>query len=290
MIDKTYALLCVVAGAALWSARADADTEPDEEAPPNLVVAASADGVDRLTLPNGQALLDAFVGVNLASGAVGKPFSLSPDLWYGATDDVTVGLVHSGLGTSGFIGKADTSLCLAGESNGCGKVYPNVGVDVRYKLTTGGFALAANGGLYILAFDPFQLAIKLGIAGRWHSGKLAIELTPNVFLGLTNRSPAPMMVGMMMVTAPANQEVLNLPVTALYSLVPKLLLAVQTGAVLPLENLGDGFAIPLSIGSLLQATDSFSLSVAFSLPFLASGGTQSGFDARTLTIGGAYAF
>jgi hypothetical protein len=218
-----------------------------------------------------------------------KPFSLSPDLWYGATDDITVGLVHSGLGASGFIGGVGDALCLTGTSGGCGKLYPGVGLDVRYKLTTGDLAWAADGGLYARALDPFQLAIKLGIAGRWHSGQLAVELLPNLFLGLTNRSPAAMMVGTMTVAAATNQEVLSVPVTGLYSLTPQLALALQLGVVLPIENLGDGYAIPLSIGGHYQATESLNLNLAISLPRLVAK-APSGFDARTLTLGGTYAF
>jgi hypothetical protein len=292
MFDKPFTLVCVVLGAMLWAARTDAapDTDVDTEAPPVPVAPPVAEGVDQLTLPRGGLLLEAFLEMNLASGAVGKPFSLSPDLWYGATDELTVGLVHSGVGASGFIGAAGNALCLTGTSGGCAKVYPGVGLDVRYKLPTkaGGFVWAADGGLYALAVDPFQLALKLGIAGRWHAGSLAVELAPNLLLGLTNRSPPAPAMGM--VATPPNQEVLNIPVTGLYSVTPSIALAVQLGFVLPLENLGDAFAIPLSIGGHVQATDAITLNLAFSLPFLVAGGALSGFDARTLTIGGAYAF
>jgi len=289
MLYKTLTLVGVVLCATLATARAD--TVPDPEATPPPAAAAPAGGADQLTLPRGQLLLDAFAEINLSSGAVFKPFSLSPDLWYGATDDITVGLVHSGLGASGFIGAAGDALCLTGTSGNCGKLYPGVGLDVRYKLKTGDLAWAADGGLYARALDPFQLAIKLGIAGRWHSSQLAVELLPNLFLGLTNRSPAtPAVVpGMMAVAVVTNQEVLSVPVTGLYSLTPQLALALQLGVVLPLENLGDGYAIPLSIGGHYQATENLSLNLAFSLPRLVAK-APSGFDVRTLTLGGTYAF
>jgi len=78
-------------------------------------------------------------------------------------------------------------------------------------------------------------------------------------------------------------------VTGLYSLTPQLALALQLGVVLPLENLGDGYAIPLSIGGHYQATESLNLNLAISLPRLVAK-APSGFDARTLTLGGTYAF
>ncbi len=289
MLYKTLSLVGIVLSARLATARADTDT--DSEATPPPAAAAPAGGADQLTLPRGQLLLDAFAEINLSSGGVFKPFSLSPDLWYGATDDITVGLVHSGLGASGFIGAAGDALCLTGTGGGCGHLYPGLGLDVRYKLKTGDLAWAVDGGLYARELDPFQLAIKLGIAGRWHSGQLAVEFLPNLFLGLTNRSPAApaVMPGMMAVAVATNQEVLSVPVTGLYSLTPQIALALQLGVVLPLENLGDGYAIPLSIGGHYQATENLNLNLAFSLPRLVAK-APSGFDARTLTLGGTYAF
>lgn len=281
MLAKTSTCISVVLGATLAAAPARAQ-EPEPEA---AATASATTGTDQLTLPRSRLLLDAFVGINLSSGAAFKPLSLSPDIWYGATDDITVGLIHSGVGQTGFLGAVGTSLCLTGSSNGCSDVYRGVGVDVRYKLKTGAFAWAAGGGLYVRAFDPFQLAIKLGAIGRWTSGKMAVELAPNLFFGLTNRAPDVMVVG-----ATGNEETLNLPVTGLYALTPKASVAVQTGVQLPLQNTGDTYAIPLSIGGHFLATPDLSVNLAFSLPKLVGGGEGTGFDARVLTLGGTYAF
>jgi hypothetical protein len=281
MIDKTLALTGFVLCTTLATAHADPDPETTPPATP-----AMAEGADQLTLPRGRLLLDAFVEINLSTDLVFKPFSISPDVWYGATDDITVGLVHSSVGTSGFIGGVGDSLCLAGSSNGCGDVYSNVGLAARYKLKTGPLAWAADGGLFIRHFDPFQLAIKLGIVGRWSSGKLAVELAPNLFFGLTNRTPD----AMAMVVVAGNQEVLNLPVTALYTVAPKIAVAVQLGLQLPFQNTGDTYAVPLSIGAHYHVNESLGANLAFSLPRLVGGGDGTGFDGRTLTLGGTYAF
>lgn len=283
MFDKTSTLLSValVTLATTRDARAQ---DPDVEAEPT--VAASTAGADQLTLPRSRLLVDAFVEMSLSSGAAFKPFSLSPDLWYGATDDITIGLVHSGVGATGFIGTAGDALCLAGSANLCPDVYPGFGVDARYKLKTGTFPWAVGGGLYVRHFDPFQLAIKLGAVGRWTSGKIAVELAPNLFFGLTNRAPeaAPMVV------VASNQEVLNFPLTALYGVTPKVSVALQTGVMLPFQNAGDSYAIPLSIGGHFRATADLSVNLAFSLPKLVGGGATTGFDVRSLTLGGTYAF
>ena len=278
MPDKISAFMGVVVGAVLATssiARADAD--------------ANAEGQDQLTLPRGRLLLDALVEINLSSGGAFKPFSITPDLWYGATDELTVGLVHSSLAASGFIGGVGDALCLSGSGSGCPDLYPGFGIDGRYRLKEPafGFTLALDGGLFIRHIDPFQLAIKLGAAGRWHDGKAAVELSPNLFFGLTNRTPT---AAAGAVAVASNQEILDLPVTGMYTVAPKIVVAAQTGLVLPFEQTGDTYAVPLSIGGLYQVDDSLNLNLAFSLPALIGGGKTTGFDARTLTLGGTYAF
>ena len=287
MLEKTTALVCAVLGATLSIARADTDPTESGATPPS---AASADGPDRLTLPKGRAVLDAYLGINLSKGEAGKPITLSPDIWYGVSDELTVGLVHSGVGTTGFIGSLGSvygaaSLCLTGKDNGCADVYRTAGLEGRYKLSFGGkdLSLAANGGLFVGSFsDPFVLDLKAGLLGRWHKDKLAVEFSPNVFIALTNRS-----VG----NVNYNRDFLNIPVTGLYNVMPKLDIALQLGVSLPFEDAGTFYSIPLSIGAHYAVNESLSVTGAFSLTALAGGdNVATGADGRTLVIGGTYAF
>ena len=285
MLDKTSTFVCVVLCGVLSSTTAAADQEPETEAV--STPAASAEGAEQLTLPRGRLLLDAYFEASLVSGGEFQPFAISPDLWYGATDKITVGFVHSAVGASGFIGGATTSLCLTGETGGCAALYPGFGIDARYQLKTGSFAWAADGGLYIRHFDPFQLALKIGAVGRWHSGKMALELLPNVFFGLTGRDAAT--VGT--VSIAGNQEVFDLPLTFLYALTPRVAVALQSGIMLPFQNAGDFYAIPVSLGAHFHVNDSLNVNLAFTLTALAGGNLQpTGFDGRSLTLGGTYAF
>jgi hypothetical protein len=284
MFDKTSTFVCVVLGATLVSLPASAQSVTEPE------VASSSPGGPAgdasVTLPKGRALLDAYLGFNLVSGAEAKPISLSPDVWYGVTDDLTVGLVHSAVGGSGFMGFVGTSLCLTGTDNGCAKLYDNFGVDARYKLKTGNLAYAADGGLYVLSFDPdFRLAVKLGLVARWQQDKIAVEVSPNLFIGATGRT-----IGEGATEVTVNGETLNLPITGLYAVTPKISAALQLGAVLPFENTGDTYRIPLSIGGFFQVNESINVNLAFSLLAVAGGGSATGFDNRTLTLGGTYAF
>jgi hypothetical protein len=183
MVLREMQLRLILVACALGAAPAIASA--DGPAP-----AGDGGGTDQLTLPKGRLLLSAFVEVGLNNGAAFKPISISPDIWYGATDEITVGLVHSGVGRTGFIGAAGDALCLTGTSNGCAKLYNELSADVRYKLAFGGptMAWAADVALTFASLSPSALAAKAGAVGRVTiSPQLAVELEPALFFGLTNR-------------------------------------------------------------------------------------------------------
>lgn len=286
MLAKNTTIVGVVLGM-LFAARAHAQPDPDSETKPLDAAAASAggEGGEQLTLQKGRLVVNAYLGIGLSDGAAFKPISLSPDVWYGVTDDITAGLVHSAVGTTGFIGGVGESLCLTGSGSLCPDLYRNVGLEARYKLKMSSIAFAVDGGVYALQIqDPRLLDIKLGAVGRWHQGPLAIEASPSLFIGLTNRS-----VDVAGVSVTTNPDILYLPGTALYTLNPMITLAAQVGLVLPLENTGDAYAVPLSIGAFYRVTEQFNATAAFSLPRLIAA-SSGGIDARSLTLGGSYAF
>ena len=277
MLDKTSVFVCVVLGATLSIAHADTEPEADPGTAPRAASTPSGEGGDQLTLPKGRLLLNAFLEASLVSGSEFKPFSITPDLWYGVNDDLTVGLVHSGLGRNGFVGAAGDALCLSGTDGGCGKVYDRVGLDARYKLKTGPLSYAIDGGVYAQSLDPVAIAVKVGFSGRWHKDKLAVEFQPNVFIGVTERDGA------------GGTETLYIPITGLYSITPQIALALQTGGVVPFDNTGDTFRIPLSIGAHYTLNESLNLFLAFSFPAIVAG-TNGGTDLRSITLGATYAF
>jgi hypothetical protein len=301
MLAKTSLLAGVVIGATLFAGRARAQTETEPEAKPHAADAMGEGGEEQLTLPKGRLVLNAFFEINLSDSAAFKPFSISPDLWYGATDEITVGLVHSALGTTGFMGGIGTyglgngdGLCLSGSGDGgCADVYPGFGLEGRYKLKPAfGFTLAADGGLYVRHIsDPIELSIKIGALGRWHKDKLAVEINPSLLIGLTNRTQSET-AGGVTVDLTLNDDILFIPGTVLYTVAPQIDVMGQTGFFLPLEHTGDTYAIPLSVGASYHLNESVNLTLALSLPRLiaSSSGGQTGFDARVLTLGGNYAF
>src|SRR5690606_5212185 len=167
--------------------------------------------------------------------------SFAPDVWYGLTDELSLGLVHSASGTTGLFGGTGSSLCLTGDNNGCDGVYRNVGLAARYNLLDQDLALAVTGGLHARDFDPFQLALQVGVSGRWLAGPVALLFDPNLFVGITERDAG-------------NEEVLALPVAAMYDATDSLAVGLQTGVVLPFADVGNLWQLPLSLGARFALT------------------------------------
>jgi len=232
----------------------------------------------QLTLPGGKLFLDAFIEVSLSKDLAFKPVSLAPDIWYGISDDLTLGLVHSARGATGLWGSSGDGLCFVGKSRECPKVYNNVGVDARYHLfRKGGIALAADGGLYAMSLDPFMLSLKLGGIAHFGFGAFSLEVGPNIFVGITKRSAG-------------NKEELTIPVTFMYALPMRLGIGAQLGAWIPFRDT-NLYMFGASLGVQYFATDKLILDAVFSLPALAGGGAVAdGVDIRTFTLGVAYAF
>ncbi len=239
---------------------------------------------DQLTLPAHKLVINGFFEASLSKKQAFKPISISPDIWYGVTDDATVGLVHSSVGTTGFLGGVGDSLCLSGKSNNCAHPYPNVGADLRYRLMT---PISVDAGLFIRdTSDPFQLALKIGADARWRFNRLALEALPSLFFGLNNRSKG----------LSQNKDWLYLPITASYEVVDRFQVALQTGLALQFEKASENYSIPLAVAGRYQVTKELGLGLAFALPRLIAPSKKingieppHGFDVRTLILGGSYA-
>jgi hypothetical protein len=277
----------IVASLTIVALGGPALAEPSDEPPPPPV-AADPDGEpkgERVVLPAKRLYGRALLELELSTDTAFDPVSLAPDVYYGVSADFTVGLVHSSLGSTGIIGGAGSSLCFTEKCDG---VYHNFGLDGRYQLATGNVSVAANFGLHAIDIEPFRLALKLGVVGRYRpspTSKLAVDFTPALFLGIIEREPE--MLGQL-----GNKEVLVLPGTVLYAVTPRLTALLQTGLVLPFEAAGDAYSVPLSLGASYAVNKQLSIEGAFSLVRLLGGGSlpTTGADARGLTIGGGYAF
>jgi hypothetical protein len=220
----------------------------------------------QLTVPRGKVVVDAFVDMNLSSGRALDPVSISPDIWYGVTDDVTLGLVHSTPGQFGFVSEPfNNSLCLGGS---CPGLYDNVALGGRFRLAP---PFAVDATLLFAGLSDFTLLGRLGVAARWVFGKVIVETQPSLVIVGAGRDNL--------------SDSLQLPVTGAYAISPSIQLGVQTGLLLPFENAGDDLVIPISLLGRYRVDPRLSLGLAFTLLNLNS----QGIDARSLTLGASYA-
>lgn len=236
--------------------------------------------VEVMTLPKGAWLINGFLETNVSKGFVGKPVSLVPDGWYGVDDKLTVGLVHSSIAMTGFVGAVGDSICLTGADNGCPKPYKTVGALARYRLQA---PFAIEGGLVVSNTQPFSLDLKLGGSGRWRFKKYTVEVQPNLLVAVTQRVTDAMLT-------PPHSERLNLPATGGYAVTPKIELEAQLGFSIPFNKAGDYFTIPFAIGGRYVHNAHLSFGLVFAFPGLLRGDALAGgVDIRTLTLGVSYA-
>jgi hypothetical protein len=238
----------------------------------------------RMTLPKGRVLVQGYIAMSLSKDATFEPVSLSPDVWYGLMDDLSIGLTHSSVGTGGVYGGTGTSLCLTGAENGCGDFYSNVALLGRYNLIDTGLALAVQGGFVVNGIDPFYLGIQLGAVGRWEYKPIAVVFQPSIYVGLTEREGVDGVGG--------NTEAISLPVAAMYDVSPELAVGLQTGVNLGLDDIASQWQLFLSLGGRYVVMPGVWAELAFSLPVVASGAEEGpgAFDTRVLTLGGGTVF
>ncbi len=235
--------------------------------------ASPAESPVSMTAPKGSLFVIAHLDINLSKDAAFKPVSLAPDIWYGATDKLTVGLTHSGVASHGFWGGAGAGLCLTGEDKGCGNTLSNTSLQARYDLTSSVEGLALEGGFIVRDFDPFVLGGKVGAVYTKDLGSLQLSLAPNFQFGLTEREAF-------------NKELLNIPVSIMYGLNETVVIGGQTGIALPLTDTADTWRLPVSLVGQALISDKYYAFGAFTLTALAGGDfLATGFDTRVLTLG-----
>lgn len=233
--------------------------------------AAMEGGKPPLILAKGKLAVAVTLGVNLSKDAVAKPLTINPDVWYGVMPKLEVGVAHSSYGITGFWGESagGGGLCVTGTDSGCAKVYNGpVGVLGHFLLMDGSIDLAADGGFVARTLDPMALGLKVGVMGRWMSGKIMVSFSPNILIGLTERD--------------TNKELISVPVSVGFAASPKLHAGVQTGISGPLDGFGDFNIVPVSAGALFMVNDQITAGGSFS--FLNLAGSNSSADSRGLTV------
>lgn len=235
-----------------------------------------------LTLHAGGVGVEADVVTSMSKSAVGKPFSIVPNVYYGVNDQLMVGIANNP-GSEVFQTATGAGLCLAGTSNGCPKVYNGVALDSIYSFSRSStMDVGAHAGLDFLQFSPdLFLSVRLGVKGRTMAGPLIITFDPSVNIGATKRDMG-------------NKEVLQVPVRLGFLATPQLNLGLSVALLgildPPVGGFGDYYQVPVGVGGTFAINQMLDVRAQFAFDNLL-GKEFPGVgraDFRTLSIGVAY--
>lgn len=170
---------------------------------------------------------------------VGKPLALAPDIWFGLTEQLTIGLIHSSQSVD-RIG-ARSTFCLRKSDLLCDAAYQGSGLDVRYRLRDAPLAVAPRMRLLVRDVDPWKPAVTFGALARWSHGRFSITTDPYLRFGLAN-------------TDQGNRAAFVLPVWFGVQPTCRWLVEIHTGADGDLAVLEDGWHMPFGLVVTARAT------------------------------------
>lgn len=191
----------------------------------------------------------------MAKDAVAKPLSIAPDVSYGVIKDLTLSVIHSTFGTTGFRGGTGDGLCVTGASNGCPHVYNNVGGEALYSLAEGDAPIAAVVGLYSLDLDHSFVDLKVGLKTKFTDGAFALLFNPSIYFGLNKRE-----------AMTPNADQLYLPVGLSYKVSQPLTVGIGSGIKGPANDFsrfGKAWLVPLGANALVTINPSIAVGAAF---------------------------
>jgi hypothetical protein len=214
-----------------------------------ILVAAARAHADPLVLPRGELELRLSIEASLATRARARPLSYAPDAYYGVTDDVTVGVIHSSQSVD-RIGTG-TTFCVREQRFRCDRLYRGSGLDARWAWRPG---VAWHARLLVRDVEPVKPAVTLGAALRWTHGRYAVTGDPYLQLGLAN-------------TDAGNRTVVVLPVYVSAALGAGRI-ALHPGIDGELATWRDGWHVPLAALAELAPARAISFGVEVGFPSL----------------------
>ncbi len=232
-----------------------------------------------LTLPAGTIQIDVTASANLTQGAELEPVSIAPDVFYGVTDDLTVGIVHSSR-NGGFFsappygyGVSD-GVCVTSDS--CDATWDGVGAIGLYNAyadDTKQLALRVGAFARNIDTEPLGVYGTAGVRFRYISDNYALILDPSVWIAGTDRQDP-------------HRDMLSIPMTLQFrpGELRKVTPFVHFGIFASLDGeFNNTFTIPIALGFNISPTKNFDVGVAFAFPN--SGGNEtSTFSQKLLTL------
>jgi hypothetical protein len=268
------------AAAAPPPAAAGGEATPAVAATPPPAAAAPA-GPANITLRQGGIGIDGDVAVGVSKGNSGKPISIVPNVYYGVSDTLSVG-IGSNPGSEIFQNVAGAGLCLSGSTDCPGKVYNNVSLDGLFSFSRSGtMDVGAHGGIDTIFGDDTIAKVRVGVKGKLLTGPVQLVFDPSVQIGINKRDAG-------------NKEFLNVPVRVGFLPMPQL----NVGLSLALQgfldpdggSFSDAYLVPVGIGGTFAINQMLDVRAQFAFDNLL-GKEFPGVgraDFRTFSIGAAY--
>jgi hypothetical protein len=222
-------------------------------------------------LAEGQVEADVTIEANMHPSHFAQPLSLAPDLWFGATDRLTLGIVHSGPAIDRL--QPGASFCLVEELPGCDRLWQRGGIDALWIARTGELAVAPRLRFLIRDIDPVKPAVTLGALVTWTHGRFAVTGDPFLQFGLANQ-------------ARGNRAAIFLPITLTVVPTCRWAIDLRTGWNSEFAVIDDGgWHIPMWLGARAQATAHVEVGAA--IGFYSALGPQNDGNERALfaTVG-----
>jgi hypothetical protein len=221
---------------------------PSGEYMPEVTMSVVPLSARRLVLDQGHIAAQVFVKINMSKDAEGEPTTITPDLYFGVTNYLQLGVVHtSPLGWQ-TPGNASTALCTTGKSHGCPKVYNNLGFDALGLILPGPVEIAGHARFNIAPLDPFRINLLVGFESKLRLTWFSIVLYPSIQIGLNKRNQPDG------ATPDGNKEVIYLPGEIIFQVTPLLAILGQAAIYSPAKNFGDYYRIPVGAAGLMTVS------------------------------------
>ncbi len=172
-----------------------------------------------------------------------RPMSLAPDLWFGVTDALTVGVIHSETSVDRIA--AGSSFCVRELATSCSGIYRGGGLDVRVRWTP---RVTWHARALLRDLDPVKPAITAGALIRWDRGQAFVASDPYLRIGLGNREAG-------------NREALVVPVWIGRRLGDRAELSLHTGIDGDLAVWRDGCHVPIGVRFVVTPARAIELGV-----------------------------
>lgn len=252
------------------------ETAPPPATGDATAVPAAGGAGPAVTLRQAGVSVDGDVVIGLSSGSTGEPIQITPNLYYGISDQLTIGIAHNPFAE--IFQTFGGGLCLSGEPT-CSNVYNNVSADVLFSFSRSStMDIAFHGGLDVTQIsDPTLLSLRVGVKGKMLAGPLVLVFDPALNVGVTDRDAF-------------NSEFLSVPIRVGFMATPQLNLGLSTGLfgllTPPIGGFGDVYFIPVGVGGTFALSNQLALRAQFTFDNLAGNG--GGADFRTLSVGAVF--